>query len=88
MIFLSEESNPSEPTFMEVLNTVNLDLFLSHPEVLEKQIKLDQLMNYFNYKVPLFILEHNECIYDQINWNKIVLQNHDKIEIITVVGGG
>lgn len=56
--------------------------------LISKKIELNSLMEYFNYKATLFILEYNNLIYDQIKWNKIILQNNDKIELITIVGGG
>lgn len=56
--------------------------------ILSKHIKLNQLLEYFNYTIPLFILEYNDLICDQISWTKIILKNQDKLEIITIVGGG
>ena len=51
-------------------------------------ITLSQLMNYFNYDNNFFILEYNSRIYDQKNWSNIKLLANDKIEIISIVGGG
>ena len=43
---------------------------------------------YFNYNDSLFVLEHNDIICSKKNWDKIPINNNDKIEIITIVGGG
>lgn len=46
------------------------------------------LITYFNYNTSLFVLEYNHKICQKKNWNKIVIHNNDKIEIISIVGGG
>ena len=53
-----------------------------------KLITLSDLINYFGYKSLLFVVEYNNYICNEIEWNKIKINNNDKIEIITVVGGG
>ena len=47
-----------------------------------------ELVKYFNYNTSLFVLEYNNLICKRKNWNKIFIQNNDKIEIVTIVGGG
>jgi sulfur carrier protein len=47
-----------------------------------------ELMNYFNYNTSLLVLEYNNLICNKKNWNEIYIQNNDKIEIVTIVGGG
>nr|YP_009496695.1 thiamine biosynthesis protein S [Entomoneis sp.]AWT39407.1 thiamine biosynthesis protein S [Entomoneis sp.] len=51
-------------------------------------ITLLELIVYFNYNKSLLVLEYNNLICNQKNWNKITIQNEDKIEIVTIVGGG
>jgi sulfur carrier protein len=51
-------------------------------------ITIAELLYYFNYKQRLFVLEYNSLIYDQKHWSKIKIKNNDKIEIVTIVGGG
>lgn len=51
-------------------------------------IILHKLIKYFDYNVQLFVIEYNSSIYDKKYWNTIQLKNNDKIEIITIVGGG
>jgi sulfur carrier protein len=43
---------------------------------------------YFNYPTSLLVLEYNNLICNKKNWDKTFIQDNDKIEIITIVGGG
>jgi sulfur carrier protein len=52
------------------------------------ELTLLELITYFNYKTSLFVLEYNHKICERKNWDNIFLKNNDKIEIITIVGGG
>lgn len=51
-------------------------------------ITLSDLIYYCNYTKSLFVLEYNNSICDKTQWNKIFIANNDKIEIVTIVGGG
>lgn len=51
-------------------------------------IHIFDLINYFNYNESLLILEHNNLVCHQKNWKNILIKDQDKIEIITIVGGG
>ena len=53
-----------------------------------QSISLIDIISYFNYNSSLLILEYNYSIYSKENWKKIYINNDDKIEIITIVGGG
>lgn len=46
------------------------------------------LIQYFNYNTSLLVLEYNSSIYDQKNWSNTFIKNNDKIEVVTIVGGG
>jgi len=52
------------------------------------QLTILDLIYYFNYNTSLFVLEYNSAICNKKSWNKIQIQNNDKIEIVTIVGGG
>lgn len=54
----------------------------------EQNITISQLIKYFNYNTSLLVLEHNNLICNYKNWDTIFIQNNDKIEIVTIVGGG
>jgi sulfur carrier protein len=56
--------------------------------VTEHKLTLFELINYFNYNSSLLVLEYNNLICAKQNWDKIYLKNNDRIEIVTIVGGG
>jgi sulfur carrier protein len=47
-----------------------------------------ELIQYFNYNTSLLVLEYNNLICNKTNWSNTFLKNDDKIEIVTIVGGG
>ena len=51
-------------------------------------LTLLELIIYFNYNKSLLVLEYNNVICNTKNWGQIFIQNKDKIEIVTIVGGG
>jgi thiamine biosynthesis protein ThiS len=51
-------------------------------------ITLSDLIYYFNYTQSLFVVEYNNSICEKTQWNKIFIADNDKIEIVTIVGGG
>jgi thiamine biosynthesis protein ThiS len=46
------------------------------------------ITKYFDYKTSLLVLEYNNLICNKKNWSQIFIKNNDKIEIVTIVGGG
>ena len=54
----------------------------------ESELTILDLINYFNYNTSLFVLEYNSLICNKKNWNQIQIKHADKIEIVTIVGGG
>jgi len=55
---------------------------------IQDKITLFDLINYFNYNSSLLVLEYNNSICNRKNWNNIYINENDKIEIVTIVGGG
>jgi sulfur carrier protein len=56
--------------------------------VTSSSLTLLDLIMYFNYNKSLLVLEYNNVICNRKNWDKTFIENHDKIEIVTIVGGG
>lgn len=52
------------------------------------ELTLFELTKYFNYNTSLLVLEYNNLICNKKNWNNIIIKDNDKIEIVTIVGGG
>ena len=46
------------------------------------------LIHYFGYNESLLVVEYNYFICSRSEWSKIIIQDKDKIEIVTIVGGG
>ena len=55
---------------------------------IKQTVNLFDIVNYFNYNESLLVLEHNNLICNKKNWRKTSVNNNDKIEIVTIVGGG
>ena len=53
-----------------------------------KKFNLEDLTKFFSYKKNLVVIEYNGKILQSKKWEKTYLNNNDKIEIITIVGGG
>ena len=54
----------------------------------KETINLFDIISYFNYNDSLLVLEYNNLICNKKKWKKILIKNEDKIEIVTIVGGG
>ena len=52
------------------------------------KITILELLAYFNYNTALLVLEYNNLIYNKKDWKNTYINNNDKIEIVTIVGGG
>jgi sulfur carrier protein len=59
-----------------------------HNYFTKHKLTICELINYFNYNSSLLVLEYNNLICAKKNWDTIVLKNNDRIEIVTIVGGG
>lgn len=67
----------------------NVPFFLNGQKYYSKtQINILDLVSYFNYNDGLLVLEHNNLICNKKTWDKTYIKNNDKIEIVTIVGGG
>ena len=55
---------------------------------IENTITLLDLINYFNYNTSLLVIEYNNSICNKKKWDKIYVRDNDKIEVVTIVGGG
>ena len=54
----------------------------------DKAINLLNIIEYFDYNSSLLVLEYNHFICPKENWETIFINDKDKIEIVTIVGGG
>lgn len=56
--------------------------------VTSARLTIEDLIHYFGYNKSLLVIEYNYFICSKTQWNSIQIQNNDKIEIVTIVGGG
>ena len=52
------------------------------------KVTISDLIKYFGYNQSLLVVEYNKFICHKTKWDKIFIQKNDKIEIVTIVGGG
>lgn len=53
-----------------------------------KNITLFDLIKYFNYNDSLLVIELNQLICNKKKWGETLIKDNDRIEIVTIVGGG
>ena len=51
-------------------------------------LTISDLIDYFGYNKSLLVVEYNQFICNKTEWDNILIQKNDKIEIVTIVGGG
>jgi sulfur carrier protein len=54
----------------------------------ESELTILELIKYFNYNTSILVLEYNSLICNKKHWSHISIKTNDKIEMITIVGGG
>lgn len=52
------------------------------------QLNIFDLIQYFHYNLDLLVIEYNNLICEKKNWHEIFINEGDKIEVVTIVGGG
>lgn len=55
---------------------------------IKQNLTLFDIIRYFNYSNSLLVLELNELVYNKNKWHQTFINNHDKLEIVSIVGGG
>lgn len=69
--------------------TQTIAFFLNgHSYYTKTSLTLFDLLLYFNYTDSLLVIEYNNFICNKKKWNQIIIQDQDKIELVTIVGGG
>lgn len=55
---------------------------------IKQNLTLLDIVTYFNYSSSLLVLELNHLVYNKDKWHQTFINNHDKLEIVSIVGGG
>jgi len=53
-----------------------------------QNLTLLDIIIYFNYNNSLLVLEVNQLVYNKKKWHQTFISNEDKLEIVSIVGGG
>jgi sulfur carrier protein len=53
-----------------------------------QSLTLLDIITYFNYNNSLLVLELNHLVYNKKKWQQTFIKNNDKLEIVSIVGGG
>ena len=56
--------------------------------VLKSPLTIQELLEWLNFDHTPLIIEYNQKILSKTTLNSIFLQNLDRLELITIVGGG
>ena len=54
----------------------------------KKNISLDEILNILGYDSNTVVVELNNLIVNSDNWKKQNVEEEDKLEIVSIVGGG
>ena len=57
-------------------------------ETNKKQISLSLILNKLGYEPKTIVVEVNEVIVNSKKWDETAIKNGDRLEIVTIVGGG
>lgn len=52
------------------------------------KLRIIDILRYFNYRNSLFVIEYNNLISNPKEWAQLKIKSNDKIEVISIVGGG
>jgi thiamine biosynthesis protein ThiS len=65
-----------------------MDLFINGIKYKSTPITVQQLLIFLKCNKNAIAIECNKTLLQQKNWENIVLQHNDSLEIVTIVGGG
>jgi len=54
----------------------------------QENLSLPRLLEYLGYNPRLVAVEYNGEILHRQNWEKTIIKEGDKLEVVTIVGGG
>jgi thiamine biosynthesis protein ThiS len=70
------------------MNKTHLFFLNGQKYIAPSTLTISDLIDYFGYNQSLLVIEYNQFICNKDEWNKIFIQSNDKIEFVTIVGGG
>ena len=70
------------------MNKIRPFFFNGQKYITTYEATISDLIYYFGYNKSLLVVEYNHFICHKTKWDKTFIQKNDKIEIVTIVGGG
>ena len=70
------------------MNNFHTFFFNGKQYITENTLTIADLLKYFNCNLSLIVVEYNHCICSKYKWQSTYISYNDKIEIVTIVGGG
>lgn len=52
------------------------------------KININQLLKYLDYEITSVVIEYNGLVIESSRFEKILIKDGDKLEILSIVGGG
>ena len=57
-------------------------------EITQENALLSHILEFMGYKPNTIVVELNDLIVNSKKWNDVFLKDGDKLEIVSIVGGG
>lgn len=73
---------------LDMNNKYNTILINGEPFNCLQSMSLYDLLIYLDFDIDRVIVEYNSKVISNYQFNDISIHNHDKLEVITIVGGG
>ena len=70
------------------MNQIHTFILNGQKYITVHNVTISDLIYYFGYNQSLLFVEYNQFICNKTKWDKIFIKENDKIEIVTIVGGG
>ena len=83
-----EDNDTKKPRKIKLMNKIYTFFLNGQTYVTNYKVTISDLIKYFGYNQALLVVEYNQFICHKTEWDKIFILNNDKIEIVTIVGGG
>ena len=83
-----EDNDTKKPRKIKLMNKIYTFFLNGQTYATNSKVTISDLIKYFGYNQSLLVVEYNQFICHKTEWDKIFILKNDKIEIVTIVGGG
>ena len=65
------------------------NFYVNNKRIFSNQtFNIQDLLIFFDLNIDLIVIEYNKIILPKSLWKQTIIQNGDKVEFVTIVGGG